>query len=355
MTTHTTLITPDLPLPPLPQQPANVPWPAENWPLDDMPAQMDRAGFDTLVEKAFAHSEELGETHAFLAVKGGKLIFEKYAEGFGPHDTYKSWSMAKSLTHALIGILARDGKIDIHAPADVPEWHGDDARAQITLDQLLRMSSGLAFREDYDPDHPSDVIEMLWGAGKDDAAHFAASFPLAHAPGSFWSYSSGTSNIVARCAARALDKSGPEFEAFMRRELFDVIGMKSATPKFDAAGTFIGSSFCFAEARDFARFGLLYLRGGVWDGRQVLPEGWVDYARTPTPQTPQAFQDEGPYGAHWWLGMGGPGSFSANGFEGQFTLIVPDLDMVFVRHGRSPGEQSKNVKKWLGAVTETFR
>jgi CubicO group peptidase (beta-lactamase class C family) len=355
MTSHDRLITPDLPLPALPRQPEGTPWPTETWPLGEMPRQMNREGFDELVAKAFSQPDDLGETHAFLAVQGGKLIFEKYAEGFGPHDTYKSWSMAKSITQALIGILVREGKIDIHAPVKAPEWPEGDTRAAITLDQLLRMSSGLAFREDYEPDNPSDVIEMLWGSGKDDVAHFAASFPPEHAPDHFWSYSSGTSNIVARCAAEAAGKKGAEFEAFMRKELFDVIGMKNVMPKFDAAGTFIGSSFCYAEARDFAKFGLLYLRGGAWDGRQVLPEGWVDYARTPTAQTPKAFEEEGPYGAHWWLGMGGPGSFSANGFEGQFTLIVPDLDMVFVRHGRSPGEQSKNVKKWLGAVTEAFR
>jgi len=169
------------------------------------------------------------------------------------------------------------------------------------------MSSGLAFNEDYSPENPSDVIEMLWGAGKDDVAHFAASFPLEHAPGSFYSYASGTTNIVSRCAARAAGAFGPDFEAFMRKRLFDPIGMSSAKPKCDKAGTFIGSSFCFATPRDFARFGLLYLRGGVWDGRRILPPGWVDYARTPTWQQPET--TDGPYGAHWWIGLAGPGSF----------------------------------------------
>ena len=168
---------------------------------------------------------------------------------------------------------------------------------------MLRMSSGLAFVEDYDPEHPSDVIAMLYGEGKDDVAAYAAAKPLAHEPGRFWSYSSGTTNIVSRCLSRALDAFGPDFEAFMRERLFEPLGMTSAMPKFDAAGTFIGSSFCFCTARDFARFGLLYLRDGVWEGRRILPAGWVDYARTETWRQPT---DDIPYGAHWWLGVGGP-------------------------------------------------
>ena len=127
-----------------------------------------------------------------------------------------------------------------------------------------------------------------------------------------------------------------------------------ATPKFDDAGTFIGSSFCFATARDFARFGLLYLRDGVWDGRKLLPEGWVDYARTPTFQQPGAEAD-GRYGAHWWLDIGGPGSFSANGYDGQFTVCVPDLDLVLVRHGATPLEKKDALKAWIGEVIGCFR
>ena len=142
------------------------------------------------------------------------------------------------------------------------------------------MSSGLAFVEDYEPDHPSDVIAMLFGDGKVDVARYAADKPLAHAPGAFWCYSSGTTNIVSRCLGRALGAFGPDFEAFMRQRLFDPIGMTSAIPRFDDAGTFIGSSFCFCTARDFARFGLLYLGTGSGTAGAFLPAGWVDYART---------------------------------------------------------------------------
>jgi CubicO group peptidase (beta-lactamase class C family) len=340
-------------LDPLSAQHADTPWPINTWPEGDVPSEADRATLARLIEAAFdENAVALGETHAVLAVARGRLVLERYGTGFSPDSLCPSWSMAKSVTHALIGILVGDGRIDIRAPAPVAEWRGpDDPRRAITLDQLLRMSSGLAFIESYIPDEPTDVIDMLWGKGKDDVAHFAASFPLAHAPGSFWAYSSGTTNIVARLAADAAGARGPAFEAFMRERLFAPLGMKSALPKFDAAGTFIGSSFLLATARDFARFGLLYLRGGMWDGARIVPEGWVDHARTPTfQQTP----DQGRYGAHWWLDIAGSGSFSANGYEGQFIIIVPQRDLVLVRLGKSRAEVQDHVKQWLREVAECF-
>ena len=286
---------------------------------------------------------------------------ERYWRDFTAKHTYPSWSEAKSITQALVGILVREGRIDIHAPADVPEWQGaDDPRKAITPDMLLRMSSGLKFAEDYVDAGVSDVIEMLFGKGSEDVAAYAASLPLEHAPDTVWSYSSGTSNIVARCAARALGetggktggKTGDGFRDFMFRELFGPIGMRSPLPKFDAAGTFIGSSFCYCTARDFARFGLLYLRGGTWDGQRILPDGWVDYARTPTPAVPDT--EAMGYGAHWWLGMAGPGSFSCNGYEGQYTVLVPEKDLILVRHGKSPLEQKEVVLQWMADVAGCF-
>lgn len=345
-----------MPLPSLPEQPAATPWPTEAWPIGELPDSADQARIERLLEKAFGANEDadLGETHALVIVQGGRIVLERYNAGFGPEQTYPSWSKAKSITHALVGLAVGDGKLDIHAPAPVAQWsEPGDPRGRITLDQLLRMSSGLKFTEAYIPGEPSDVIEMLFGRGQDDVAGFAASFPLAHEPGTFFSYSSGTTNIVSRCVAEATGAFGPDFEAFMRARLFEPLGMRSPVPKFDAAGTFIGSSFCFASARDFARFGLLYLRGGVWEGRRLLPEGWVDYARTPTWRQPDC--PDGPYGAHWWLDMAGPGSFSANGYEGQYTLVVPDRDLVLVRHGRTPLEQKDNPQAWLAELAGAFR
>lgn len=342
-------------LPGLPSQPAGVAWPTDDWPQGSL-AEPVRRRLGALLDDAFgaARHPALGETHAVVVVQGGRIVAERYAAGFGPDVTCPSWSKAKSITHALVGLAVADGRLDIDAPADVPEWQGaGDPRRAITLDQLLRMSSGLDFIEAYLPGGRSDVIEMLFGRGRDDVAQFAASVPLAHPPGTWFSYSSGTTNIVSRCLARAIGATGEAFEAFMRERLFRPLGMKRPIPKFDAAGTFIGSSFCFATARDFARFGLLYLRGGRWEGRRLLPESWVDHARTPTWQQPGV--TDGRYGAHWWLDMAGPGSFSANGYEGQYTVLVPDLDLVVVRHGKTPLDLKDNVPSWIAAVADAFR
>jgi CubicO group peptidase (beta-lactamase class C family) len=331
---------------PLPTQPVDVPWPTAEWPTGPAPQS---ARFNALVKEAF-ETDAYGETHAIVVAQGGRLIFERYGEGFGPDKTYPSWSMAKSITQALVGLLVKDGKLDVHAPVDAPEWQAaGDPRAAITLDLLLRMSSGLKFVEDYVPDHPSDVIAMLFGPGKADVAHFAASFPLEHEPGSFWSYASGTTNIVARAAGRA---AGGDLKPYMWERLFGPLGMRTPVPKFDEAGTFIGSSYCFCSARDFARFGLLYLRDGLWEGERLLPEGWVDYARTPTWQQPT---DEGRYGAHWWLDVAGPGSFSANGYDGQYIILAPDLDLILVRNGATPLDKKQALKAWAGDVVAAFR
>jgi len=340
----------------LPKQPDDLPWPTEHWPENFESPEFDQKRLEGLLAEVFdeVDSETYGETHAFLAVHKGQVVCERYAGDRDKATTFPSWSKAKSITQALIGILVREGLIDIHAPADVPEWQGaDDPRKGITLDELLRMSSGLQFAEDYVDAAVSDVIEMLFGKGSEDVAGFAASFPLAHARDTVWNYASGTSNIVARCAARALGKTGEAFEAFMVEELFGPIGISSAAPKFDKAGTFIGSSFCYATARDFARFGLLYMRDGIWDGRRILPEGWVDYARSPTKTPPEEPMG---YGAHWWLGIAGPDSFSANGYQGQFTVCVPSLDLIMVRHGNSEaGPKGDAVRGWLARVADCFR
>lgn len=338
-------------LPALPAQPQGTPWPTVDWPVGDLPERVDRGRLEAHITRGL---EDFDETHAIVVVQGGRLRLERYGPQHGPDATCMSWSKAKSLTHALVGIAVGDGLLDIMAPAPVAEWRTPaDPRGAITTDQLLRMSSGLEFSEVYEPDKPSDTIEMMWGSGKDSVAHYAADKPLAHPPGTFFSYSSGTTNIICRILADMTGLRGEAFAAFMRERLFAPLGMKTPIPKFDPAGTFIGSSFCFASARDFARFGLLYLRDGVWDGRRILPEGWVDYARTPTYQ--QAGVTDGRYGAHWWLDLGGPGSFSANGHEGQFTVLVPDLDLILVRHGKSGPDKKEALKAWIGGMVDLFR
>ena len=340
-------------LPVLPAQPPGTPYPTDGWPRAEPPAALTSA-LQPFLETAFEHGVEgeLGETHALLIVREGKLIIERYGCGYGPADTRPSWSMAKSMTHALAGMMVADTGFDIHAPLRAPEWSAaDDPRSAITLDHLMRMSSGLTFIEEYQAGHPSHVLEMLYGAGKADTAAYAASLPLLHAPGTVWSYASGTTNIISRRISEHVGGGREACGRFMTDRLFAPLGMTSAVPKFDAAGVFIGSSYCFCTPQDFARFGLLYLRGGLWDGRRLLPASWVDYARTPTPQPPEAALG---YGAHWWLSLGGPGSFSANGFEGQFIVCLPESDTLIVRSGRTPLANREALASWMKALSGTL-
>jgi CubicO group peptidase (beta-lactamase class C family) len=332
----------------LPAQPARLPWPTDAWSESEPDPRVDRARLDALFDEAFGSS--LGATHGLLIAQRGSIVAERYARDFDAAATHVSWSMAKSVLHAVVGILVRTGRLDPRAPLAAPEWSepGDPRRA-ITLDALLRMSSGLRFVEDYVDRGVSHVIEMLFGAGQKDVAAYAAGLPLDHAPDTVWSYSSGTTNLIARETARAVGGGPVEYTAFLARELFEPLGMHSARLRFDQAGTWIGSSFLYATARDFARFGLLYLRDGVWDGQRILPEGWVDYARTPTPGS------AGTYGAHWWIVPGSLGIFQAQGYAGQRLTLVPALDLVIVRLGETPLGLADALADFIKRLVDVFR
>jgi CubicO group peptidase (beta-lactamase class C family) len=315
--------------------------------------------------------EPFGLHLALVIVCRGEIAAEVYGPTAGPDTALISWSMAKSFTHAMVGLLVAEGLLDPSAPAPVPEWAGDH-RSAITLQQLLEMSSGLAFVEDYVDGDVSNVIEMLFGDGKDDVARYAASFPLIHEPGAVFNYSSGTTNIISAICDRAIRNSGVAAgtEAFLAERLFEPLGMTSATIRCDPTGTFIGSSFVYATARDFATFGRLYLDDGLIRGsdgatRRLLPEGWVDHARTPVrAHVPEAHW----YGAHWWLwdencdpGPTGAGfdcsdinGFGAHGYQGQYTLVVPDRDLVIVRLGKTPTDQQAQVRAWIADIVRCF-
>ncbi len=340
---------------PLPEQPEDVPWPTSDWPVAE-PPDVIRGELDRLLDATFSEPQPptTVQTNDMLIVHRGRVVAERYADGFGPDDPQPSWSAAKSILQAAVGIVVREGRLDVSLPADVPEWREPgDPRAAITLDSLLHMTPGLRFEEDYIDEQVSDVIKMLFRPGTDDTAAFAAGFPLDHEPDIVSNYSSGTTNIVSAIVKRIVGP-GDQYEAFLRRELFDPIGMTTAEPKFDASGTWIASSFCFATPRDFARFGLLYLRDGVWDGRRILPEGWVDYARTPAPAQPTDDSDRG-YGAHWWLlNDDDHGSFFASGYVGQMIMCVPALDLVIVRNGNTPAARRQHVRKLVRQIIALF-
>jgi CubicO group peptidase (beta-lactamase class C family) len=343
-------------LPPLPPQPRGVPWPTESWPEGALEATGGASEVEEVAGDLFAPATaaDIGETRALLIIQNGRLVLERYAPGFGPDATCHSWSMAKSITHALVGLCVASGRlVALDRSPGVPEWSAKgDPRRDITLGHLMHMASGLEFIEDYIPGHVSDVIEMLFGSGRPDTAAYAAAKPLVYEPGVLLAYASGTTNIISRSLGCALGAKGPAFEAFMRERLFDPLGMNSPIPKFDAAGTFIGSSYCFCTPRDFARFGLLYLRDGVWNGLPLLPEGWVEHARTPSWRQPGS--PDGRYGAHWWLDFFSPGGFSANGYDGQYVILRPDRDLIVVRNGLNPLAASSLLQGRLKALVGLF-
>jgi len=316
----------------LPGQPGDTPWPTESWQKGDVSTN-NPVEFQRLCDEIFDLEGPQGVTYALSIVKNGELVYDRYDAGANPFYLQYSWSMGKSITQALVGILVRQGKLNIYDPAPVPEWQNDQRR-EITLDHLLRMSSGLAFNEDYVDGQMSDVIPMLQFDGRHDTGAFAANKPLLHKPGTHWSYSSGTTNIICRILKEVVGGGASGMLRFMNDELFEPIGIRTATPKFDTSGTFIGSSFLLATPQDFARFGLLYLRGGSWDGKEILQSEWVDYARSVT-----YCDKEAAYGAHWWMKPDQTDWFYCSGYDGQRIICVPDKDLVIVRCGRTPVEE----------------
>ncbi|MEL6362927.1 MAG: serine hydrolase [Pseudomonadota bacterium] len=274
---------------------------------------------------------------ALLVLRGGEIIAEAYADGFDKDTPFLSWSMAKSITSAMVGIAVERDLLDLETPPLVPEWQGaDDPRRAITWDNLLKMQTGLAFEEDY-VDPTSDVLQMLYDA--QDMGGVAAAQSLAHDPGTYWYYASGTTNIIQRALRATLEDQGVSYHLFPGDVLFGPLGAASVVFETDPSGTFVGSSYLYATARDWAKLGQLYLLDGVWNGQRVLPEGWVDYSRE------IAARSDGFYGAQFWLNHPGaeerqkyfPGipdeAFIMAGHDGQYVLIVPDKDLVLVRLG----------------------
>lgn len=322
-----------------------------------------------VLDETFDRPQDQGVSLAFVAMRNGTVIAERYgrraanelqpAEDITAESTLLSWSMAKSILHAAVGLLVRDEALDVDAPAPVPEWAGTD-KEQITLQQLLEMRPGLRFNEDYVDGESSHCIEMLFGGTDPSFGHYAAALPLEHPPGTVFNYSSGTSNIVARLVGDVV-AGGPGRDpehrrkavgGFLRSRLFDPVGMASAEPKFDDAGDFVGSSYVYATARDFARFGELYLHDGVTDGgagARVLPEGWREHARTRTGHDPDSGLD---YGRHFWLWPAFPGSFACHGYEGQYVVVFPDRDLVLVHLGQTDIAHSRGLQMRLARLAE---
>jgi CubicO group peptidase (beta-lactamase class C family) len=323
---------------------------------------IDEQRLNAVVDLAFREPDpdRLQRTRALLVLHDGHVITERYATGFSAQTPLPGWSMTKSVTGVLIGVLVRAGKLVREQNGLLPQWGAaGDPRREITLDQLLRMTSGLRFSENYgDPDE--DVLQMLFASA--DGAAFAIDKPLDAAPGTRWRYSSGSSNILSRIIRLAVGGKSQDYLEFPRRALFDRIGMESAVIETDASGNFVSSSFMYARARDWARFGQFLLQDGVWQGERIVPEGWVHYMAKLTPQSTRR-----DFGAHLWLKIPPPFDdptkalpqlpadvFHVVGYEGQFVSVIPSRRLVVVRLGLSRREHAWNHHAFLVRLLEAL-
>jgi len=326
----------------------------------------DRADFETAIEDLFSSRGRSGhpDTRAVLLIHRGRLVYERYADGFGERTRFQSWSMAKSITNAFVGLLVGDGRLELDAPAPVDAWRAEgDPRGDITLRHLLQMRSGLDNADGFgagDMTH-SFVARLLFSEGALAPADYAANVELAHAVGERWAYSTGTSVLLAGIAGRQLGGGRAATRDYLRARLFEPIGMTSATPEFAASGEYVGGAFFHARARDWARFGYLYLRDGVWDGERILPSGWVDFSRRASPAA-----NNGIHGAHFWVNRepgpdqwvqlpGAPATaFSAEGASFQMIAIVPTMDLVAVRLGEAEGADFQTLRRKFARVITLF-
>jgi CubicO group peptidase (beta-lactamase class C family) len=327
----------------VPPNPTDVPWPRGDA-LELAPLEPARAAnLERAIEHAFTDPEtgQTRGTHAVAVVRGGELVAERYREGYDLHTPILGWSMTKSVTATLFARLLLLGKIaSVDEPAAVSEWQIEgDPRHSITYAQLLCMTSGLAFFANYELPW-SDSLRMLFASA--DVAAYAANQPLAHAPGTVWSYSDGTSNILARCVREVCAEDENERRLFPQRALFAPLHMSTAVISVDARGNWVGSSLMQASARDWLRLGWLYASDGVVDGERLVPAGWVDFVSRATAGSP-----ERSYGAHFWrydreLGRTSKGRavpalladvFYASGHDGQFLWIDRTRGIVLVRLG----------------------
>lgn len=341
------LITPKAVFSPKPVVSQNELWPDGNRvQTDTLIPGLNKTALERALDEEFKEIDpkRKRQTRAVVVVYNGRIVAERYAPGFMPQIRFLSWSVGKSITNALVGILVKQGRLRVNNRAPVPEWNDpNDPRRHITLDHLLKMSSGLKFNE-RSTVLCSEVFTLLFAS--DDMAAYAVRRPLEAKPGTRWNYSSGDSSIIARIIRHTLEASGEDYYSFPYRRLFSQIGMQTALIEVDASGTFVNAGWMWATARDYARFGLLYLNDGIWKGQRILPEGWVDYTGEPMAQAPK-----GMYGAHFWLNSGEPSNihnrfwpelsrdtYTASGNRGQWITIIPSRKTVVVRFGFSQGK-----------------
>jgi len=324
----------------------NLPFPyGNNEPKDTVFSNIDYEKLNTAVANAFDKKGQKDQrTRSILVIYKDKIIAEKYADGFTKSSKLLGWSMTKSLTATYFGILQKQGKFDINKPAPIPEWQ-NDKRKKITTNDLLHMNSGLEWEENYDK--ISDVTKMLFQ--EEDMSRSQLIKPAQFEPNTHWNYSSGTTNLLSGILRKQF-KTHQEYLDFWYSALIDKIGMHSMLVEADMKGNFVGSSYGWATTRDWAKFGLLYLHKGNWNGEQLFDENWASYVATPTNTS------NGDYGAQFWLNDGGvmpdvqKDIYYADGYQGQRVFIIPSHDMVIVRLGVGKMDFNKLLKEVIGSV-----
>lgn len=328
------------------------------WPTGDQVAAEEGGDLNKALDDAFAGDTG---TRAMIVVQGDKIVAERYAPGFDRNTRFLGWSMAKSVASALVGTLAAEGKLSLDEPAPLPAWKdASDGRRSITARHLLSMTSGLHFSETYAPG--DDATAMLYR--RDDMAAYAASRPLDHPPGTAWSYSSGSTNIADRLVFESAGGTAAGMYNYARTHLFEPTGMTSAVWFPDGAGNLVGSSYLYMTARDWARFGLLYLEGGKLGWQRILSEQWVEESRRPAKL---ADGRNVAYGLSFWLNSDGSDAtplrlpdcpadlYMAEGHNGQVMAIVPSEHAVLLRLGWTTGEARFDTNRHFVAILEALR
>ncbi|MEY4938669.1 MAG: hypothetical protein RIQ93_404 [Verrucomicrobiota bacterium] len=337
-------------------------WPmGDVLPTDPLPAGLDAAKIKQAIDAAFA--TPAGHAAAFAVTWKGRLIGERYGVGFNHRTQFESWSMGKSTTASLLGVLIQQGVYTLDQPAPIPEWQTPgDPRARIRISELVHMASGLRIRAPQDPDFDpaagyADHVYLYTGAV--NAFHYAATRPLQWPPGKVGRYHNTDPVLVNYLIRLAVEKRGEEYLSFPQRALFDKIGIRTMIIETDVDGNFLTQGYDYASARDWARHGNLYLQDGVWNGERILPEGFVKFARTVAPAW--AADNRHVYGGFFWINNDRrfpvpTDAYFMAGAGGQVTLIIPSHDLVVVRLGHFKGESvgAGDLNKALALLMEAI-
>jgi CubicO group peptidase (beta-lactamase class C family) len=340
--------------------PSKQPWPMGDMLVSDsLPAELNADKVKRAVDAAFGRPDEM--TAAFVVTWKGHLIGERYAPGVTARTALESWSMGKSVTASLMGILIHQGVYQLSQPAPIPEWQGqDDPRAKIRVSDLLNMSSGLRIKAPQDPDYdPNGTYpdHVYLYTGTINSFHYAATRPLQWPPGQVGRYHNTDPVLINYLIRLAVEKRGEEYLSFPQRALFDKIGIRTMVIETDPFGNLLTQGYDFMSARDWARLGNLYLQDGVWNGERILPEGYVKFVSTVAPAWQQ---DQRPiYGGFFWIN--GDSTFPVpkeayymNGAGGQKVLIIPSHNLVVARLGHYKGDAAglKGLKEALSLLME---